>query len=181
VPEPSPALDRRSFRQTVGQFVTGVTVIVTELDGHIRGMTANSFASLSLDPPLVLFCVGKHTKTGQLIRSATGFSVNILRYGQEALSTYFAGGWNEPAPPPFSFVNWVNGGPRLDGCAAAIGCAIDTIHEGGDHWIVVGRVLDLFQFEGPHEPLVFVGGRYTTVRAAPQPDTPDLTYLISGF
>jgi 3-hydroxy-9,10-secoandrosta-1,3,5(10)-triene-9,17-dione monooxygenase reductase component len=181
VPDTSPTFDHRALRQTVGQFVTGVTVIVTEIDGHVRGMTANSFTSLSLDPPLVLFCVGTHTRTGQLIHSAAGFSVNILRHGQETLSTYFAGGWNEPQPPPFSFVRWVDGGPRLDGCAAAVGCAIETIHEGGDHWIVVGRVLDLYQMEGAHEPLVFFGGRYTTVRAAPPPETVDLSYLISGF
>src|SRR5206468_10112732 len=96
-PDDAPtAFDRPAFRQTVGQFVTGVTVIVTERDGLIRAMTANSFTSVSLEPPLVLFCVGKNTNTGQVIHSAAGFSVNILCHGQQALSTYFAGGWTEP-------------------------------------------------------------------------------------
>ena len=176
----SPVFDRRAFRQTVGQFVTGVTVIVTEIDGQIRAMTANSFTSLSLEPPLVLCCVGKGTNTGRVIQSAAGFSVNILSQGQQALSTYFAGGWTEPQPPAFSFVKWM-GGPRLDGCGAALGCAIESIHEGGDHWIVIGRVLELYGTEETCPPLVFCGGRYTTVRPAGPAEGVDLTYLISGF
>jgi flavin reductase (DIM6/NTAB) family NADH-FMN oxidoreductase RutF len=174
------SVDRRTFRQTVGQFVTGVTVIATESEGSVRAMTVNSFTSLSLDPPLVLFCVGKTTRTGQLIRSAAGFSVNVLRQEQQALSTYFAGGWDRPDPPPFSFVRWV-GGPRLDRCAAALGCSIEAIHEGGDHWIVIGRVLALHCTERPCAPLVFFGGRYTTVGAASGAEDQDLTFLISGF
>ena len=157
-------IDARALRHTVGQFVTGVTVIAAEVDGTIRAMTANSFTSLSLDPPLVLFCVGKTTHMGQLVHSAARFSVNILRQDQQNLSTYFAGGWKEPAPPPFSFVNW-DGGHRLDGCPAAIGCALDTIHEGGDHWIVIGRVLTLYRSEDAFAPLVFCAGRYATLEA----------------
>jgi 3-hydroxy-9,10-secoandrosta-1,3,5(10)-triene-9,17-dione monooxygenase reductase component len=177
---PPRPIDTRAFRQTLGRFVTGVTVITTEIDGQIRAMTANSFTSLSLEPPLVLFCVGKATRTGQMIHSASGFSVNILRHDQQALSTYFAGGWKEPQSPQFSFVSW-SGGPRLEGCAAALGCAIQSIQEGGDHWIVIGRVLELYGTEEPCPPLVFCGGRYTTVRPAGPAESVDLTYLISGF
>jgi 3-hydroxy-9,10-secoandrosta-1,3,5(10)-triene-9,17-dione monooxygenase reductase component len=156
------SIDARAFRDTVGQFVTGVTVIATEADGSIRAMTANAFTSLSLDPPLVLFCVGKTAHLSGFIRSAAGFSVNILAQTQRDLSTYFAGGWKQPAPPPFSFVSW-EGGPLLNGCAAALGCAVDTIHEGGDHWIVIGRVLALHRSEDAGPPLVFRGGRYATL------------------
>ncbi len=176
----SMSIDRRTFRQTVGQFATGVTVIATEIDESVRAMTANSFTSLSLDPPMVLFCVGKATRTGQLIGAAAGFSVNVLRQEQQDLSTYFAGGWDRPDPPPFSFLSWV-GGPRLDGCAAALGCAIDAIHEGGDHWIVIGRVLALHCTEPPCPPLVFFSGRYTTVETTSGVEDQDLTFLISGF
>ena len=70
--------DSRVFRQAVGQFVTGVTVIAIELDGEIHAMTANSFTSLSLEPPLVLFCLGKRTKAARLIHTARAFPVNIL-------------------------------------------------------------------------------------------------------
>src|SRR5262245_45792681 len=156
------SIDARAFRQTVGQFVTGVTVIATEVDGTVRAMTANSFTSLSLDPPLVLFCVGRETRMGQLIESASGFSVNILHQDQQHLSTYFAGKWKEDEPPPFTFETW-DGGPRLAGSVAALGCAIETIYEGGDHWIVIGRVLALHRDEHNSTPLVFCGGRYTAL------------------
>jgi len=154
------SVDSRTFRQTVGRFVTGVTVIAIDVDGEIRAMTANSFTSLSLDPPLVLFCLGKETKAGHHIRSAPGFSISILREDQRDLSSYFAGGWAPDAPPPpFSFTEW-EGGPRLDDCIAALGCRTHAIHEGGDHWIVVGQVIATYRDEGAGEPLVFFGGRY---------------------
>ena len=115
------SIDGRTLRQTVGQFATGVTVVATEVDGAVHAMTANSFTSLSLDPPLVLFCVGKNTKAGQLIQQANGFCVNILQEEQRDQSTYFAGGWKEDEPPPFAFDTW-HGTPRLAGSAAAIAC-----------------------------------------------------------
>ncbi len=153
------SVDSRTFRHTVGQFVTGVTVIAIEVDGELRAMTANSFTSLSLDPPLVLFCLGKDTKAGLMIHSAPGFAVSILSHTQRDLSSYFAGIWKEPAPPPFTFTAW-EGGPRLDGSVAAIGCRVHTIHEGGDHWIVVGEVIATYRDEAAGEPLVFFRGRY---------------------
>jgi 3-hydroxy-9,10-secoandrosta-1,3,5(10)-triene-9,17-dione monooxygenase reductase component len=166
--------DPRLFRQTLGHFATGVTIITTEIDGVIRALTVNSFTGVSLEPPLVLFCVGKTTKTGQLIHSAPGFAVNILRREQQDLSTYFAGGWTRALPPAFTFLDW-NGGPRLDGCAAAIGCAIEHIHEGGDHWIVIGRVLALHRTASA-SPLVFYGSRYANIGA-----TFETEILVSGF
>jgi flavin reductase (DIM6/NTAB) family NADH-FMN oxidoreductase RutF len=167
-------IDSRLFRQAVGQFATGVTVITTKIDDTIRAMTVNSFTALSLDPPLVLFCVDKKTKTGQLIHTAGGFAVNILRQEQQDLSTYFAGGWTHPLPPSFAFLDW-DGGPRLEGCAAAIGCATHTIYEGGDHWIVVGKVLALHRL-AQASPLIFHGGRYANIGA-----TFEAEILVSGF
>jgi flavin reductase (DIM6/NTAB) family NADH-FMN oxidoreductase RutF len=153
-------IEGRALRQTVGQFVTGVTIIALDVDGTIRAMTANSFTSVSLDPPLVLFCIGKHTKAGQIVHSAAGFSVNILAEQQKNLSTYFAGAWKSGPPPPFTFLSW-EGGPRLEGCSAALGCETFAIHEGGDHWIVIGRVVALHRCDDPAcRPLVFFGGAY---------------------
>ena len=154
--------DSREFRRTVGQFVTGVTVIAIEADGQTKGMTANAFSSLSLDPPLVLFCVAKKAHLGQLIHNATGFSVNILALDQQPLSVYFSGGWKEPEPPPFEFESW-HGAPKLVGTVAALGCAIEAIHEGGDHYIVVGRVQALHREDPAVAPLVFSGGRYAAL------------------
>jgi 3-hydroxy-9,10-secoandrosta-1,3,5(10)-triene-9,17-dione monooxygenase reductase component len=110
----------------------------------------------------VLFCLGKGTKAGQLIHEVTEFSVNILSQDQQALSSYFAGVWKEESPPPFSFTR-SEGGPRLDGSVAAIGCHVDAVHEGGDHWIVVGQVISIHRSELPRAPLVFFGGRYSAL------------------
>jgi flavin reductase (DIM6/NTAB) family NADH-FMN oxidoreductase RutF len=157
------SIDPRTLRQTVGQFATGVTVIAVDADGEVRAITVNSFTSLSLDPPLVLFCLGKDTRTGKTVRSAQGFSVNILAEGQQDLSRYFAGSWQEPAPPAFSFVPW-DGGPRLEGCAASLACRVHAVHEGGDHWIVVGRVVAAHRPPEARAPLVFHAGRYLALR-----------------
>jgi len=156
------SIDPRAFRQTVGQFVTGVTVVAMEVEGATRALTANSFTSLSLNPPLVLFCLGKGTKAGQLIELVTEFTVNILSQEQQPLSNYFAGVWNSETPPPFSFTQG-EGGPRLDGSVASIGCRVHGVHEGGDHWIVVGEVVSLHRSELPRSPLVFYGGRYSAL------------------
>jgi flavin reductase (DIM6/NTAB) family NADH-FMN oxidoreductase RutF len=156
------SIDHRTLRHTVGRFVTGVTVVSLEVEGEFRAMTANSFTSLSLDPPLVLFCLGKETKAGQQIHAAHGFAVSILSQEQRDLSSYFAGAWREPTPPPFSFTEW-EGGPRLDGCVAALGCRIHAIHEGGDHWIVVGEVVATYRLDDGNLPLVFFGGRYVSL------------------
>ena len=153
------AIDDVGFRQALGHFASGVTVVTTEHEGHLYGMTVASFASLSLDPPLVLFCVGKSTKTGQLIEVGHRFCVSILHEGQRDLSTYFGGGWKSDVPPPFAFVNW-HESPRLEGSAAALSCRVEAIHEGGDHWIVVGRVAAFQRREDGVAPLVFFGGRY---------------------
>ena|SRR5690349_14794612 len=159
---PEPLIDPRIFRQTVGRFVTGVTVIALESEGEVRAMTANSFTSLSLDPPLVLFCLGKETKAGLHIRSVSGFAVSILGHDQQDLSSYFAGSWKQEDPPPFAFTEW-EGGPRLEGCIAALGCRVYAIHEGGDHWIVVGEVVATYRVEDSGLPLVFFGGKYMTL------------------
>lgn len=155
-------IDTKVFRQVAGRFVTGVTVVALEVDGEVRAITANSFTSVSLDPPLVLFCLGKDTKAGHAIHQAHGFSISILQLRQQALSTYFAGAWKDADPPPFTFITW-EGGPRLEGCTAALGCTVHGIHDGGDHWIVVGRVMALHAADGDVSPLAFYSGRYLTI------------------
>ncbi len=168
------SIDVREFRQTAGQFATGVTVIATEIRGEVHAMTANAFTSLSLDPMLVLFCVGKHARTAALVREAPGFSVSILREDQQALSTYFAGIWKDATHPPHRFVSW-EGLVRLEGAGAVIGCAVHEILEGGDHWIVIGRVTALHRGVEPHRPLLFFGGQYHRMAPAIEAPAPDLT------
>ena len=169
-------LDPHAFRQTIGLFATGVTVVAAQVGDEIHGMTANAVSSLSLDPRLALVCVGKQTRLANVLEQAQGFSINILRDDQQALSTYFAGGWQEAAPPPFRFVPW-EGAPRLEGCAAALGCALHQILEGGDHWIVIGRVVALHQGVEPRRPLAFFGGRYCRLDTSESAPAPDLGWV----
>jgi len=161
------SVDGRTLRHTVGRFVTGVTVVAMDIEGELRAMTANSFTSVSLDPPLILVCVGKDTKIGHGIRDVAGFSINILGEGQQDLSSYFAGIWKGD-PPEFHFVPW-EGGPRLEGSTAALGCAVHAVQDGGDHWIVLGRVLAAHRADGQTLPLVFFAGRYLSLEGALPP------------
>lgn len=158
-------MDAVSFRKTLGQFVTGVTVIAAEHAGAVHGMTANAFTSLSLDPPMVLFCVRKTARMGAIARAMPPFSVNILARDQQDLSSFFAGVWKAPDPPPFEFSAWA-GVQRLGGCAATLACESHAVYEGGDHWIVIGRVIDVDRAEPTRIPLVFFAGRYAGLEEA---------------
>jgi len=169
------APDTRSFRDAIGLFATGIAIIVAEVDG-LHAMTANALTSVSLDPLLLLFCPGKKARLAQCLPDMRRFTVNFLREEQRALSTYFAGGWHEAAPPPFRFVH-SPAGPRLEGALASIGCETERIEDGGDHWIVIGRVIALHRGIEPHRPLVFFGGQYRSVDFSPGTPAPDLSQV----
>lgn len=171
---PEPAITPREFRNTIGLFATGVTVIaVVHDDDELHAMTANAVTSLSLDPPLVIFCLAKRARMVDELKRANGFAINILREDQKPLSDYFAGRRRGPQPPPFRFVAW-QGGPRLEGCIAAVGCQLEECVEGGDHIIVVGRVVSLYQAPEPRRPLLFFAGTYRHLDTEAEP-APDLT------
>jgi flavin reductase (DIM6/NTAB) family NADH-FMN oxidoreductase RutF len=164
----------------MGLFATGVTVIAAPAsaapaDHEVVAMTVNAVTSVSLDPMLVLFCPNKKSRFASHLADLDGFTVNVLRDDQEALSTYFAGGWKEPIPPPFRFVP-ARCAPRLEGCLAALHCEKQSIVDAGDHWIVIGRVVDLHVGALPHRPLMFFGGRYRhlNVESEPAPDLADV-------
>ncbi len=166
------AADPNSFRRVMGLFATGVTVIAAQHGGDIHGMTANAVTSVSLDPLLVLVCVGTTTRMHRFIQQAGGFSVNILTQDQEALSRYFAGAWAPPTPPEFQFVAW-EGGPRLVGALASVACMTERAVEAGDHLLVLGRAVALHEGDPTAPPLLFFGGRYrqlSALEAAPAPD-----------
>ena len=155
-------IDSRAFRNTIGLFATGVTVVAAEVDGEIRGMTANSITSVSLDPPLVLFCVQKGAHLLEFLEKSGGFSINILNADQTDLSHFFANMWPEAEPPPFTFTPWL-GGPRLNGVMGAIACKVEQILEGGDHWIVIGLVVDLYYTPNSADPLLYYMGQYRRI------------------
>ena len=166
--------DPRRFRDTIGLFATGVAVIVARAGHEVLAMTANAVSSVSLDPMLVMFCPGKKSKLARHLADLSGFSINILRQDQQALSTYFAGGWREPVPPPFRLVP-ARHTPRLEGSLASLECQPWKVLEVGDHWMVFGQVLALHTGVVPHQPLVFVSGRYRQVHMAESTPAPDLT------
>jgi len=166
--------DARQFREVAGLFATGVTIVVAEVQGQIHAMTANAVTSVSLEPLLMLFCPSRKARIAQHLTGLTRFSINILRQDQQALSTYFAGGWKDSAPPPFRFVD-SPAGPRLDGALASIGCHTHSITEAGDHFLVLGEVVDLHRGALPHQPLLFVAGKYRGVDFSEGVVAPDLT------
>ncbi|MFN8483293.1 MAG: flavin reductase family protein [Anaerolineae bacterium] len=170
MPDPSAAYDApadaQNYRRVIGQFATGVTVIVAQEGEDTHGMTANSVTSLSLEPLLLLFNVDRRAHLFPIVRDTGVFTVNILRVEQEPLSRYFAGGARKGmARPDFRFVPWV-GAPRLDGCLASVACTVAHILDGGDHWIVIGRVVALHQGEMPGSPLLFYAGQYRQLAQA---------------
>jgi 3-hydroxy-9,10-secoandrosta-1,3,5(10)-triene-9,17-dione monooxygenase reductase component len=172
----SKTLDARGFRNTVGLFTTGVAVVVARAQEDIHSMTVNAVLSLSLEPMLMLFCPGKKTRLAQHVTRITGFTINFLRHDQQALSTYFAGGWHEATPPHFRFVA-SRSALRLEGSLASIDCETERVAEAGDHWLVIGRVLDLHVGIPPHKPLLFYKGRYQGVdfsEGTPAPDLADV-------
>ncbi|GAB4482490.1 MAG: flavin reductase family protein [Anaerolineae bacterium] len=158
---PPSAPDSRAFRRTIGLFATGVAVLTTyNQEGGCVCMTANSVTSVSLDPLLVLVCVWKDARITPHLLEAEGFALSILGADQEALSQYFAGLWDaNAAPPAFSLTDWGTA-PRREGCIAALSCLRHAVYDGGDHWIVLGRVIDLYRPDTLPDPLIFYGGAY---------------------
>lgn len=149
-------VDPRDYRATMGLFATGVTVITASDGQQIRGMTANSLTSVSLDPLLLLVCVNRNARMAPVISAATQFAVNILRTDQEAIARHFAG---RPQPDLDIPMIELAGAPVLRDSLATLVCARDRILDGGDHLIVLGRVLALRRAaEG--EPLLYFAGAY---------------------
>ncbi|MBK6764847.1 MAG: flavin reductase family protein [bacterium] len=165
-------LESRAFFDTVGLFATGVCVITARGAAGPHGMTANAVTSLSRDPMLIIACVSKRAQMSEYL-STTGarFTINILRDEQMAISNHFAGRSDEGESPSFRFVEW-DGGPRIEGVLAAVGCDVHECLPGGDHLMVIGRVVCLHQGIEPHKPLLYFKSRYHDLtgglnRAAP--------------
>lgn len=149
------SIEAADFRRVLGHFPTGVTVVTGA--GPV-GMAIGSFASVSLDPPLVMFCPGKTSQAWQAIRDTGAFCANILSDQQQEICSTFA----SPVDDRFAGIEWttdVTGSPVLPGCLGHIDCDIDSVLDGGDHDIVIGRVRSLAA-SGNDGPLVFFQGAY---------------------
>ncbi|WP_159878678.1 p-hydroxyphenylacetate 3-hydroxylase reductase component [Aquitalea denitrificans] len=155
---PASADDPRLFRRALGNFATGVTVMTAcGSDGQKVGVTANSFNSVSLDPPLILWSIDKRSGSYPVFASASHFAVNILAADQISLSNRFA----RPSDDRFAGVphtQGAGGAPLLEDCAARFVCERHAMHDGGDHWIMLGKVVALDDFG--RAPLLYHQGSY---------------------
>lgn len=152
-------LGDKEFRNALGSFATGVTVI-TALGprGELLGNTVNSFTSVSLDPPLILWCMGRHAISLNRYFSTDHFAVNILSLGQEELSARFASAGADKWTGQ-EYETWTTGCPILKGAAAVFECKTKHTYMGGDHVIFVGEVLNAAYDPAIH-PLCFHRGKY---------------------
>jgi flavin reductase (DIM6/NTAB) family NADH-FMN oxidoreductase RutF len=151
-------IDIEDFKRAAGSFVTGVTVVtVRDDEGKLRGFTANSFTSVSLDPPLVLVCLHRGAPSLRAFRAGRGFTINVLSADQEWISRHFA----RTTADKFAAIPYqlgVTGSPNIQGCLAHIDCTLETSYDGDDHEILIGRVRSVASGEG--SPLMFHRSRY---------------------
>lgn len=152
--------EARDFRNALGTFATGVTIITTRglVPGEYVGITANSFSSVSLDPPLILFSLGKQTYSLGAFQANKHFAVNVLSRHQIELSHRFARSSTNKWQG-MEFELWDFDCPIFPGCVASFECWIHHTYDGGDHVIFVGRV-EHMAIDPAAEPLLFLKGRY---------------------
>lgn len=149
-------MDDRQFRNAMGKFATGVTVVLTEVDGNVHGMTANAFMSVSLNPKLVVISIDERAQMLEKIKQSKTFSVNILAAGQKEMSMIFAGQKkNEDQNIVFDRLGDF---PVLPGAIAQITCEVSASHVEGDHTLFIGKVTDLHLEDA--EPLIYFSGKY---------------------
>ena len=160
------SVEARQLRDAMGCFATGITVISTrKQDGEAIGMTVNSFNSVSLDPPLILFSIDRKASNFQDLRTAGHYAVNILSAAQKEISMCFA----EPGRNGFADIIATDGLhalPIIPGSLAVFECRAEAQHDGGDHVIFVGRVLNIQQSGEAGDPLLYFRGAYAGVTTA---------------
>lgn len=156
----APAFDSKEFRRALGSFPTGVAIITTrDFEGEPAGLTCNSFSSVSLDPPLVLWSLRKASKSIDIFRAAPSFAINVLAEDQDHLSQRFA---TSSIVQKFEGVRWTTGYsdlPLIEQCVARFQCSTFAQHDAGDHIIFIGRV-EKFEVVREEDPLVFYKGAY---------------------
>lgn len=162
-------VDSRAFRQALGHFPTGVAIVTTRCpDGRAVGLTINSFTSLSLEPPLVMWSLVNHSPSLDIFQSCTHFAINVISQEQVPVALGFA---NSQVKDKFALISHMDGEegvPLLDDCVATFVCENYRQHEGGDHTLFIGRVVRHTTLT-EHEPAVFHRGRFATL-TTPQGD-----------
>ncbi|WP_338152104.1 flavin reductase family protein [Sulfitobacter noctilucae] len=150
--------DAAALRSAFGRFGTGVTVITTQTDAGPMGMTANSFSSVSLDPPLVLWSAALRSKRHDVFATTQTYCIHVLGQDQEAMALHFASQGHD-----FTSFDWTagpGGAPQLEGCLAAFHCKLDAVHPAGDHSIILGEVTHAAERPGDGAGLLFDKGRF---------------------
>ncbi len=159
------SLNAAEFRRAMGAFATGVTIITLDLDGEVHGMTANAFASVSLDPLLVLVCVDHSTRTHAHMHAKKRFGINVLCEDQKAISEYYARPErtheNAEAEAGARFDRTGHGTPMLHGALAYLECRLRSAEVAGDHTVFIAEVEDLVVRDG--DPLLYFRGKYRKV------------------
>ncbi len=176
--EPEP----RRFRQVLGHFCTGVTVITGCDSGGPAGFACQSVAAVSLLPPLVLFSPSRSSATWPRIARAGNFCANVLAADQRGLARIF-GTSAATGADKFAGVSWSpspEGAPVLDGALTWVGAAVEDVHEAGDHFVVIGRVTALGGCAGDH-PLLFYRGRYAVIAAQPAAGPPEVVDTLLAW
>ncbi|MDQ0474341.1 flavin reductase [Labrys wisconsinensis] len=170
--EGDPAADGRMFRRCLGQYGTGIAIITTAVEDRRAAVTVNSFASVSLEPPLVLWSIAHASRSHSLFRTSGRFAVNILSSRQMEVSRHFS----SKVEDKFADAAWSSGpfgSPLIAGCLAHFECETHAQVEGGDHTILIGLVKRARRFDG--EPLLFSQGHYSVADshpdASPTPET----------
>lgn len=162
VQAPADTLSPQSLRSAFGRFATGVAVITARApDGSLVGLTVNSLTSLSLEPPLLLWCITCNTPSFEVFRDCSHYAVNILAAEQQDISNRFA----SPLPDKFAGLDYRLGlgdAPLLQGCIAQFECASQACYPGGDHMIMVGAIESVALGEG--EPLLYYASRYAALK-----------------
>ena len=151
-------IDSMNFRKATGKFTTGVAVVTVENEGDVRGMTANSFVSISLEPPLVMVSVAKSASMYDRIKSAGKYGVSVLKHSQQDYSDLFAGAKGIQFKPKFKKISDV---PVIDGGLSAFACEVYDEVECGDHILFIGKVIELDHDEG--KPLLYFSSGYRSI------------------
>ena len=161
-------VSQAEFRKAMGSFATGVTVITVDYEGEVHGMTANAFASVSLDPTLVLVCVDHKARTHTHLHARKRFGVNVLAENQRAVSEYYADRNPDQRyaerEARARFDRTQHGTPVLHGALAYLECRLHTAQDAGDHTIFIAEVEDVVVRAG--DPLLYFRGEYRKVGAA---------------
>ncbi len=157
-------IDSSQFREVMGRFATGVTIVTVQESDVLHGMTVNSFTSVSLEPMLTLICLDKGATTTEILRRTVKFTVNILHTDQKHLARRFAESDNER--DRFDGIGYTiseEGTPILDDVLGYLTCTVINIVEGGDHYIFIGEVVDLAYAENDRQPLLYYRGNYNSL------------------